>query len=74
MLIARKSLATNKVRTLEIPCTVEELARYENGERIEVALKKCNLFQREFVMSGMTRSEWIDVFGEEDNAFGKEPC
>jgi hypothetical protein len=73
MFIARKSIATNKVRTLDIPCTPEQLARYEQGESVEKAFPRLNLFHREFIISGMTRSEWLEVFSEQDNGFGKEP-
>jgi hypothetical protein len=73
MFISRKSIASNKVRTLDIPCTPEQLARYEQGDTVEKAFPRLSLFHREFIISGMSRGEWIEVFGENDNGFGKSP-
>lgn len=73
MFIARKSLSSGIVRTMDIPIDEESLQAYHDGGDVAKTLGKLNLHQREFVMSGMTRSEWIDVFGAEDNEYGRCP-
>jgi hypothetical protein len=71
MHIARKSLATNKVRILDLPITPEELARFEAGEPIEKVFPKLSLTHREFLISGMTSVEYAEVFGAADSQFGR---
>ena len=71
MFIARKSLSSGIVRTKDIPVTIEQLASYENGATVEKAFPRLNLIHREFIMTGMTRSEWLETFGIEDNSYGR---
>lgn len=71
MFIARKSIASNRVRTLDVPCSVEELAKYELGMKAEKAFPKLSPAFREFIISGMTRSEWVEVYGENDPDYGR---
>ncbi len=71
MFIARKSLSSGIVRTKDIPVTIEQLAAYENGEPVEKAFPRLNLIHREFIMTGMTRSEFIEVFSATDNSYGR---
>jgi hypothetical protein len=73
MFIARKSLSSGIVRTLDIPIEAEALQAYHDGGTVEKTLGKLNLHQREFIMTGMTRGEWIEAFGAEDNDYGKCP-
>lgn len=73
MFIARKSLSSGIVRTLDIPIDEESLQAYHDGGEVAKTLGKLNLHHREFVMTGMTRSEWIDCFGADDNEFGRSP-
>jgi hypothetical protein len=70
MFIARQSIASNKVRSLDVPCTTEELARYEQGMPAQKAFPKLSAAFREYIISGMTRSEWIEVYGENDPSYG----
>ena len=73
MFIARRSLSSGVVRTLDIPISEEALQAYHDGGDVAKTLGKLTLAHREFVMTGMTRSEWIDVFGPEDNEYGRSP-
>ncbi len=71
MHIARKSLATNKVRILDLPITPEQLAKYDAGTPIEKAFPKLSLTHREFLISGMSSVEYAEVFGAADSQFGR---
>lgn len=71
MFIARKSLSSGKVRSLDVPVTVEALAAYELGETPEKAFPRLSLAFREYIMTGMTRSEWVEIFGEDDAGYGR---
>jgi hypothetical protein len=71
MFIARKSLSSGIVRTKDIPVTIEQLTAYENGATVEKAFPRLNLIHREFIMTGMTREEFVDVFSATDNSYGR---
>ncbi len=73
MFIARKSLSSGKVRSLDVPVTVEALAAYELGESVEKAFPRLSLAFREYIMSGMTRGEWVEIFSEKDEGYGRTP-
>lgn len=64
MLITRKSPFTGKVSTMEIPCTEEQLKRWQSGELIQNAMPNLTPDQREFLMTGTTPEEWNRIFGE----------
>lgn len=71
MFIARKSMLNGKVRTLDIPVTPEQLKAYEEGKDVEKAFPRLSLSFREFIISGMTRSDWIEAFSEQDEGYGR---
>ena len=58
MKITRKSRLTGIVRTLEIPCTPEQLADWENGTYIQNAMPNLSAADREFIMTGISQDEW----------------
>ncbi len=65
MLITRRSQATGKVRTMDLPVTEEQLKRWESGELAQLAFPQLNANQREFIMTGVTQEEWDEMFGED---------
>ena len=71
MFIARKSMSSGKIRTIDVPVTPEQLEAWEEGEPIEKAFPKLSLAHREYIMSGLTPSEFTEVFGVTDNSFGR---
>jgi hypothetical protein len=71
MFIARKSLSSGKVRSIDLPVTPEQLQAYYDGEAPSKCLKQLTLAQREFVISGMSSEEWNEVFGPLDTSFGR---
>ena len=63
MLIKRKSLATGIVRELDLPITREQLENYYNGMLVQHAFPNLSDDQREFIVSGITKEEWEQIFG-----------
>ena len=46
-----------------LPITNDELERWQNGELIQNVMPQLNDEQREFLMTGITPSEWKERFG-----------
>lgn len=65
MLVTRKSRATGKIRTLDIPVTQEQLDKWQNGVLIQDAMPNISTDDREFIISGITKEEWDEIFGED---------
>jgi len=67
MLITRTSPISNTERTLDIPCTEEQLYDFEvNGTHIQHAMPNLSPDQREFILTGITDQEWNEVMGDEE--------
>ena len=62
MEITRKSSATGKRRTLDLPITDAQIAKYHNGALVQDAFPHLTADQREFIISGATAEEWINLF------------
>ena len=63
MLITRRSMISGEINTLEIDCTLEQIAAWEAGVKIQDALPNVPAPLREFVKSGITPQEWTAMFG-----------
>ena len=65
--ITKKSIFTGKDNTMELPISLERLARWQHGEGlIQNVFPDLDTTQREFLMTGATQEEWDDMFGGED--------
>ena len=64
MLIKRTSVLTGTERTMEIPCTAEQLAIWAAGELAQNAFPDLTPEQREFIMTGIIPEEWDEAFQE----------
>lgn len=62
MLITRTSAVSGKTHTMEINVTQEQLDRWNNGEVIQNAMPHLTSDEREFIMTGITSSEWDKIF------------
>jgi hypothetical protein len=71
MQITRISMFTNKVHTMDINVTQEQIALWENGTLIPDAMPNLSADEREFIKTGVTPSEWSEFFGEEDEDDGQ---
>ena len=64
MEITRKSAFTGRVRTRTLQVTHEQLAQWEAGELIQVAMPQLTDDEREFLQTGATQEEWDAMFKE----------
>lgn len=64
MHITRTSPISGQVNTLEINVTPEQLAAWRAGEMIQLAMPNLTSDEREFIMTGITASEWDELFQE----------
>jgi len=58
MEITRTSAMTGITRTLDLPITAEQIAKYEQGALLQDAFRNLNREEREFYKTGMTQEEW----------------
>ena len=66
MIISRKSLLTGRVHELSIDITPEQYSAWIGGELIQDVMPELGEWEREFLISGATRDEWIKFFGSEE--------
>lgn len=68
MLVTKTSQMSGKTNTIEIDVTEEQLYRVanrrENGELIQNIVPNLSKDLREFLMSGITPTEWNEMFAE----------
>ncbi len=68
MIITRISRLTGIENTFNIDVTPEQLARIENRmntkELIQDIVPHLSNGEREFLMTGITNEEWLEIFGE----------
>ena len=63
MLITRTSPISGTTHSLEVNCTLEQLAAWEAGTLIQDAMPDVEAPLREYIKSGITPQEWIETFG-----------
>ena len=75
MEIIRTSPFSGNTNSMEIEVTQEQLSSWENGTLIQNAMPHLSADEREFIMTGVTPSEWAEAFGsseeEEDECIGE---
>ena len=65
--ITKTSIFTGKDNTMELPISLERLARWQHGEGlIQNVFPDLDTTQREFLMTGATQEEWDEMFGGEN--------
>ena len=67
MQITKTSIFSGNTNTMELNVTQEQLTAWESGVHIQVAMPQLNAEEREFVKTGMTPTEWEELFGEEED-------
>lgn len=65
MLITKKSPRTGKENTLDLPITQEQLDNWQAGTLIQNAMPNLDADQREFLITGLTKEDWDEIFGGE---------
>jgi hypothetical protein len=63
--ITRKSPFSGEVHQMDLPITVEQINRWEDGELVQRVFPHLSADQREFIMTGITPEEWRDTFSED---------
>ena len=63
MLITRTSPISGATNSLEVSCTPEQLAAWESGVLIQIAMPDVEAPLREYIKSGITPQEWVETFG-----------
>lgn len=74
MIITRRSPFSGVENQMDIPITEEQLHRLERGELIQAVAPELCADHREFIISGITPTEW-DVFlgpGDDDPGLEEE--
>jgi len=66
MKITRKSTVSGIERTLEVNVTEDQYKAWAAGELAQVAFPNATADEREFIMTGITKEEWEDLFSEEE--------
>lgn len=72
MIITRRSPFSGAENTMDIPITGEELARLESGETIQKVVPHLSADHREFLITGITPTEWDVFLGPGDDDPGLE--
>jgi len=71
MKLTKKSSFTGIEHTIELPITKEEylygLADHSSGKFIQNAFPTLNADEREFILTGVTKEEWDEFIGEEED-------
>lgn len=67
MKITRTSAISGITRTIELPVTEDQLQVWEKGKHIQFAMPHLSADQREFIISGVTASEWAEFITDEDD-------
>tara|TARA_R100001463_G_scaffold129827_1_gene188860 strand:- start:499 stop:720 length:222 start_codon:yes stop_codon:yes gene_type:complete len=67
--VTKKSIISGKTNTMELDISQEQLDRWESVDKqlIQVAFPNLSSSEREFLMTGITPTEWNDTFGDGDD-------
>lgn len=63
MQISRTSPFTGKLHFMELNVSQVQLADWESGTLAQNAFPQLSAEDREFIMTGITPTEWDDLFG-----------
>lgn len=67
MLITKQSMMSNKLRTMDIDVTQEQLDAWIQGKGlIQNIMPNLSADEREFLMTGITPDEWDATYQDED--------
>lgn len=66
MKVTMTSLLSGKTRTRDIPITQGQLDSWKAGEVIQDVMPNLSSADREFLMTGITASEWDEAFPKAD--------
>ena len=64
MMISKVSAISNKMHTMDIDVTDEQLQDWREGTAIQDAMPNLTPDEREFIKTGITPKEWDEMFGD----------
>ena len=64
MIISKISDMSNKMHTMDIDVTDEQLQDWREGTAIQDAMPNLTPDEREFIKTGITPKEWEEMFGD----------
>lgn len=62
MIITRTSTLSGHISSMNIDVTLEQVALWEQGELVQNAMPNLSADEREFIMTGITPTEWNEMF------------
>jgi hypothetical protein len=62
MIITRTSTLSGHTSSMDIDVTLEQVASWEQGELVQNAMPNLSADEREFIMTGITPTEWNEMF------------
>jgi len=62
MIITRTSTLSGHISSMDIDVTLEQVASWEQGELVQNAMPNLSADEREFIMTGITPTEWNEIF------------
>ena len=65
MMISKVSAISNKMHTMDIDVTDEQLQDWREGTAIQDAMPNLTPDEREFIKTGITPKEWEEMFGDD---------
>lgn len=67
MIIKMKSMFTGRINEMDLPVTQADIDAWRASDRlVQSVFPDLTIEQREFLLTGSTPQEWIEVFGEEE--------
>ncbi len=63
--IKRRSPWSKRTNTWRLDVTEEEYSAWRNGMLIQEAMPRLNSAEREFIKTGLTPGDWIDMFKDD---------
>lgn len=72
MLITRISMWSGTQHTVDIPVTRSQIDNWRNGTVIQLAMPNLEAWQREFMLTGMTQAEWLELEQEQQAIDARE--
>jgi hypothetical protein len=67
MLIIRTSMHSGITRSMDLPVAELQLDAYERGSLLQEAFPNLDADQREFIKTGITKEEWVEIYGPDED-------
>ena len=65
--VARRSPITGKMNTMLLYISISQFQSWKDGEGlIQDIMPDLNKHEREFLISGCTKEDWINLYGEDE--------